>query len=79
MAADLFTPIRLGGLELPNCIVMAPLTRNRAGQPGNVPQLQKDAPALGMHRICHPLPAGHLRRAVNTGGAGVPVRHIGYR
>jgi 2,4-dienoyl-CoA reductase-like NADH-dependent reductase (Old Yellow Enzyme family) len=39
MATDLFTPIRLGGLELPNRIVMAPLTRNRAGQPGNVPQL----------------------------------------
>lgn len=34
---DLFTPIRLGPLELPNRIVMAPLTRNRAG-PGNVPQ-----------------------------------------
>jgi len=38
IAADLFTPIRLGNLELPNRIVMAPLTRNRAGQPGNVPQ-----------------------------------------
>lgn len=38
MATDLFTPIRLGGVELPNRIVMAPLTRNRAGQPGNVPQ-----------------------------------------
>jgi N-ethylmaleimide reductase len=38
MTADLFTPIRLGSLELPNRIVMAPLTRNRAGQPGNVPQ-----------------------------------------
>jgi N-ethylmaleimide reductase len=38
MATDLFTPIRLGGLELPNRILMAPLTRNRAGQPGNVPQ-----------------------------------------
>src|SRR3989338_362929 len=25
-------------MELPNRIVMAPLTRNRAGQPGNVPQ-----------------------------------------
>jgi N-ethylmaleimide reductase len=36
-ARDLFAPIRLGGLELPNRIVMAPLTRNRAG-PGNVPQ-----------------------------------------
>ena len=31
-------PVRLGHLELPNRIVMAPLTRNRAGQPGNVPQ-----------------------------------------
>ncbi len=38
MAIGLFTPIRLGSLELPNRIVMAPLTRNRAGQPGNVPQ-----------------------------------------
>src|SRR6185295_6320481 len=38
MATGLFTPIRLGSLELPNRIVMAPLTRNRAGQPGNVPQ-----------------------------------------
>ena len=38
MITDLFTPIRLGALELPNRIVMAPLTRNRAGQPGNAPQ-----------------------------------------
>ena len=38
MAAGLFTPIALGDLELPNRIVMAPLSRNRAGQPGNVPQ-----------------------------------------
>ncbi len=36
-APDLFTPLRLGELELPNRIVLAPLTRNRAG-PGNVPQ-----------------------------------------
>lgn len=34
---DLFTPIQLGRYELPNRIVMAPLTRNRAGA-GNVPQ-----------------------------------------
>lgn len=34
---DLFTPLRLGLYVLPNRIVMAPLTRNRAG-PGNVPQ-----------------------------------------
>ena len=34
---DLFTPILLGPYELPNRMIMAPLTRNRAG-PGNVPQ-----------------------------------------
>jgi N-ethylmaleimide reductase len=33
---DLFTPIALGPLSLPNRIVMAPLTRSRAA-PGNVP------------------------------------------
>jgi N-ethylmaleimide reductase len=33
---DLFTPIQLGAYTLPNRIVMAPLTRNRAGE-GNVP------------------------------------------
>ncbi|MBL3599791.1 MAG: alkene reductase [gamma proteobacterium endosymbiont of Lamellibrachia anaximandri] len=33
---DLFTPLTLGGLTLPNRIVMAPMTRNRAGE-DNVP------------------------------------------
>ena len=32
----LLTPVRIGALTLPNRVVMAPLTRNRAG-PGNVP------------------------------------------
>ena len=32
----LFQPIRVGELSLPNRVVMAPLTRNRAGD-GNVP------------------------------------------
>ncbi len=36
MKPDLFSPITLGDLELPNRIVMAPMTRNRAGK-GNVP------------------------------------------
>ncbi len=36
MTVDLFTPMTLGRLELPNRIVMAPMTRNRAGE-GNVP------------------------------------------
>jgi N-ethylmaleimide reductase len=35
-APDLFTPIDLGPLKLPNRVVMAPLTRSRAGA-GNVP------------------------------------------
>jgi len=34
--ASLFTPLRLGNIELPNRIVMAPLTRMRAGE-GQVP------------------------------------------
>ena len=33
---NLFSPYQIGNLELPNRIVMAPLTRNRAGE-GNVP------------------------------------------
>jgi N-ethylmaleimide reductase len=33
----LFQPYRLGPYELPHRIVMAPLTRSRARQPGNVP------------------------------------------
>lgn len=33
----LLTPVKLGALELPNRVVMAPLTRQRALQPGNVP------------------------------------------
>ncbi len=35
--ADLFSPLTFGDLTLPNRVVMAPLTRNRAG-PGFVPQ-----------------------------------------
>src|ERR1700761_9484959 len=34
--ADLFSPFHLGPLNLPNRIVMAPMTRNRAGA-GNAP------------------------------------------
>src|SRR3984957_3132515 len=33
---DIFSPFRLGPLQLPNRIAMAPMTRNRAG-PGNAP------------------------------------------
>lgn len=37
MALDLFSPVKLGSLALHNRVVMAPLTRNRAGE-GGVPQ-----------------------------------------
>lgn len=37
MALDLFSPVKLGSMQLSNRIVMAPLTRNRAGE-GGVPQ-----------------------------------------
>lgn len=37
MTKDLFSPVTLGGISLKNRIVMAPLTRNRAGE-GGVPQ-----------------------------------------
>jgi N-ethylmaleimide reductase len=33
---DLFAPVKIGSLQLPNRIVMAPMTRNRAGE-GNAP------------------------------------------
>lgn len=35
---DLFSPVTLGDLILPNRVIMAPLTRNRATMPGNVPR-----------------------------------------
>jgi len=34
----LFTPLKLGNLDLPHRIVMAPLTRSRSAQPGDIPQ-----------------------------------------
>src|ERR1700716_2720215 len=36
---NLFEPFKLGPITLPNRLVMAPLTRNRAGPPGMVPSL----------------------------------------
>ncbi|KXU85253.1 alkene reductase [Caballeronia megalochromosomata] len=34
---SLLSPFAIGNLQLPNRVVMAPLTRNRASQPGDVP------------------------------------------
>ena len=35
--ANLFKPLKLGAIELPHRVLMAPLTRSRATPPGNVP------------------------------------------
>lgn len=37
MTASLFQPLALGAIELPHRIAMAPMTRARSTQPGNVP------------------------------------------
>jgi len=34
---NLLSPVELGDLALPNRVVMAPLTRSRARQPGDIP------------------------------------------
>jgi N-ethylmaleimide reductase len=36
-SVTLFSPLTIGSVELSNRVVMAPMTRNRAGPPGNVP------------------------------------------
>ena len=35
--ATLFDPLKIGDLEVPNRIFMAPLTRNRSSGPGRLP------------------------------------------
>ncbi|AMO92871.1 oxidoreductase, FMN-binding protein [Collimonas fungivorans] len=37
LANTLFDPVQLGSLQLANCIVMAPMTRARSSQPGDIP------------------------------------------
>ena len=37
MPQQLLSPIQVGRTTLANRVVMAPLTRSRAGQPGDVP------------------------------------------
>ena len=37
MSGKLFTPVTIGGFTMPNRVLMAPLTRMRATQPGDVP------------------------------------------
>ena len=37
MSKKLLSSVTLGSLQLPNRVIMAPLTRSRAGQPGDIP------------------------------------------
>lgn len=39
MIRTLFSPLKIGSQTLAHRIVMAPLTRMRAAQPNNIPQL----------------------------------------
>jgi N-ethylmaleimide reductase len=64
---DLFTPFEMDGLHLANRMVMAPLTRNRAG-PGCVPQ------AMNVEYYRQRASAG----LIITEGAQVSERGIGY-
>jgi len=60
--ADLFSPLQLGPLRLPNRIVMAPMTRNRA-EMGNVPS------TLALEHYCQRASAGLI---ITEGSQVVP-------
>lgn len=64
---DLFTPIRFGAIDLPNRVVMAPMTRNRAGS-GNIPQ------DLNAHYYEQRATAG----LIITEGAQISPQGVGY-
>ncbi|MBU6268601.1 MAG: alkene reductase [Sphingomonadales bacterium] len=64
MSSSLFSPVRLGDLELANRVVMAPMTRDRAG-PGDVPTAlmaqyyaQRAGAGLIVTEGAQPTPAG---------------------
>ena len=48
---DLFTPLQLGQITLPNRVIMAPMTRCRAGA-GNVPQ-EVNARFMSLRNLDH--------------------------
>ena len=66
---DLFTPLQVGALSLPNRVIMAPLTRNRAS-PGNVPN------AMNAHYYTQRAAAGLIiseATQVSEQGVGYPL------
>jgi hypothetical protein len=48
-----FTPLRLGAMQLPNRIIMAPLTRMRRRKMHERPMLSSSAAHLVLSRSCH--------------------------
>jgi N-ethylmaleimide reductase len=80
---DLFTPARLGELELANRVVMAPMTRNRAG-PNDVPTdhmveyyRQRATAGLIVTEGTHPSRAG--KGYFRTPGIHEPAQIAGWR
>ena len=79
----LFTPIRLGSLSLPNRVVMAPLTRQRAGE-GDAPTAlnalryaQRASAGLIIAEASQVSPRG--KGYVNTPGCHSPEQVAGWR
>ena len=48
MTSPLFKPLQLGAISLSHRVVMAPLTRMRAGAPDNVPTERFFEPMVGV-------------------------------
>ena len=61
MYSSLLSPLRTGSFTLPNRVLMAPLTRSRAGQPGDVPtdlNAEYYAQRAGAGEETDPIPEG---------------------
>lgn len=83
MAADIFSPVQLGDLTLANRVVMAPMTRDRAG-PGDVPTdtmveyyRQRASAGLIVTEGTQPSPAG--KGYWRTPGIHSPEQVAGWR
>ena len=73
----LFEPMRLGRMTLPHRIAMAPLTRSRARQPGNVPKplnasyyVQRASAAVIISEATQAAQRARWWRAHRLGGVG---------
>jgi DNA polymerase III alpha subunit len=72
----LLRPVQMGDLRLPNRIVMAPLTRQRAANPGHVPTklLLYVESARGYHNLCRLLSRHAELAAARDDEASVAAR-----